>query len=43
MGKAVKWALIGELIGVVASAVLSGPEILLWSTVAMLITAIAGS
>lgn len=48
MGRAIKWALTGEAIGVAVSAMapalgLSVPWILLWSTVATLITAIAGS
>lgn len=44
MARAIKWALIGEVIGVVVSAIgLSVPETLLWSTVATLIAAIVGS
>lgn len=45
MSRAVRWALIGELIGVTVSELpgLSVPETLLWSTVATLITAIVGS
>lgn len=43
-GRAVLWSLIGEGIALVTAALgLSGPETLLWSTVATVITAIVGS
>jgi hypothetical protein len=43
-GRAVMWALIGEAIAFVTSALgLSVPELLLWSTVATVVTAIVGS
>lgn len=44
VGRAVVWGLIGEVIALVTGALgLSGPETLLWSTVATVLTAIVGS